>query len=95
MFVTGMKDLKYDAMSSTQKSFMFLALGYIVWSLVGIFSSQWLIFLLLFAIGRIPKKWVWLRWLDSFISLLGIVFLILNAYHFHLDLFGLLKSLIS
>ena len=59
---------------------------YMVWAFIGLFSFQWWAFALLFIISFIPKKWVWYRWLDALISVIILFFVVLNNFHFHINL---------
>lgn len=94
-FVLGLKAMKgkkYDEYLSSQKSFSICMIGYIIWNFIGFFSFQWTVFLGLFLFGLIPKKYIWFRWIDSFISLSVLIFIVLNAYHFKIDVWELLRS---
>lgn len=64
----------------------FCMLIYSLFSFIGLFSSQWLLFIPLIILGFIPRKWkVWV-FIDALISLILIVFIILNKYHLHYKL---------
>jgi hypothetical protein len=71
--------------SMTQTAFTFLSFGYLAWTLVGLFSSQWVLFLALMLLGFIPKRFVWYRAFDAFVSFVILLFIVLNAYHFKID----------
>jgi hypothetical protein len=59
-------------------------LSYMIWAFVGLLTVQWPAFLLLFALGMIPKKGrPWLRKIDSFFSAWIIVFILINKFHLH------------
>lgn len=91
-FALGLKAMKgkmYDEYSSSQKSFSIYMIGYIIWNFIGFFSFQWTVFLVLFLFGLIPKKYIWYRWIDSLISLVVLIFIVLNAYHFKIDIWQL------
>lgn len=70
-------------------------LCYIAWTLIGLLSSQWIIFLSLLALGLIPKGMVVWRWIDSVISLALLIFMLLNVFHLHIDLLQWVKSFFS
>lgn len=98
LFAKSIKELKgktFDDYSSNQKNFSFLMLGYILWTLIGLFSSQWIVFLTLLILGFIPKKWIAIRFIDSLISFSLLLFLILNVYHFKIDIFKLVLNYIK
>ena len=94
-FVKGLKEAKNksaDEWSSSQKSVALLMVLYIFWTFVGFFSFQWPLFLFLFLVGLIPKKWVWFRWVESLITFILLVFIILNAYHFQIDIWAFVQG---
>ena len=76
--------------SSTHKLFILICLSYFTWAVIGLMSSQWLLFAALFIIGFIPNKWLFFRYIDHSVSILILVFVILNKYHLHIDLFSIL-----
>jgi len=63
---------------------------YWILCLVGLMSSQWLGFVLLIALGCIPIRKLWWRYVDSIISIAILLFIVLNKYHFHIDLITLI-----
>jgi uncharacterized membrane protein YqaE (UPF0057 family) len=89
-FSTKLKAKKKEGYTSTDISYTFLMFGYGVWCVVGFFSSQWILFVLLFCLSFIPKKWIIIDWIDSFISFILLVFILINVYHLHIDLFNLI-----
>lgn len=73
---------------------------YIIWLLIGLITFQWPIFLAIFIIGLIRAiiesvigRKVLPLIIDSSLSLGLLVFLILNKFHFKLDLFELINGL--
>lgn len=86
-----LKCKKFSEYSSTQKSFSILNFGYLFWVFIGFFSFQWTAFLVLFLLSFIPKKCIWVRWIDSLISLLILFFILLNAYHFKINILEFLN----
>lgn len=73
--------------STTQIAFLLLSFGYIVWCFIGLWSSQWMLFTMLLILGLVYKKNILIRVLDAIISAIIIVFMIINVYHLHIDLF--------
>jgi hypothetical protein len=68
--------------------------GYIVWIFVGLFSSiNWAVFLIMIFMSFIPKKTIWFLAIDSFITSVLLLFVILNQYHLKIDVFELIKNL--
>lgn len=78
-------------LSGPEITFAFLQLLYFAWVLVGLFSSQWVIFLLIFCLSFVNS---WFRgsriWnsVDSILTIILILFAILNTYHLQIDLFS-------
>lgn len=83
---------KFDNFTSGQKSYAILSIGYLFWAFIGLFSFNWVAFLFLIAISFIPKKHFVLMWIDSVISFLILLFVLLNSYHFQIDLFAAVRS---
>lgn len=74
-----------DDMTTNERALIFMMFFYFMWTFIGLFTFQWAAFLVLFVLGLIPKKWVALRWADNFVSLLLLIFIVINAYHLHLN----------
>lgn len=79
--------------ASIQMSVYFLtALFYIFFSLVGLATSQWVWFAILAVIGMlhslinwmVGRSTVWLVKFDSVLSVLLMIFIIINKYHLHI-----------
>lgn len=68
-----------------------LGLYYFTYCFVGLMSSQWVLFAVLLFISFIPKPKLWLRYLDTIISVMILIFILLNKYHFHINFIALLK----
>ncbi len=71
---------------NNQKAFTFFTFGYFLWIIIGIFSSQWIGFVSIIALAMIPKKNFIVLKIDAFLTLCIIVFMVLNAFHFHIKL---------
>jgi hypothetical protein len=87
-----------DTLVGFDKNYMITSSFYTVIALIGLFSSQWPVFLLMLAMGIIMsltyKHSVIGRKIDSVISVSLLLFIIINKYHLHLDLVGFLKTLV-
>ncbi len=81
-----------EKFSEKEKSFIILQFAYIAWIIVGLFTFNWIIFLTIILISLIPKRNLILRWLDGFITLLLLLFIVINQSHLHIDLFELIKQ---
>jgi hypothetical protein len=79
-----------DKRTTKQNSFLFWMFGYFFWVLVGLMSSQWVLFGCLLVLSLIPKKYVVVRFFDSILTFLVLLFIIINKYHLHIDLYSLL-----
>lgn len=82
-----------ESYTKTEKLFGYLQLGYFTWCFVGLFSYQGILFLPMVILGVVPKKYPILRYIDSLISIALLIFIILNEYHFHIDVYGWVVSL--
>lgn len=60
---------------------------YFIYVFVGIFSSQWLLFLAILLLSLIPKKIVAVRRIDSVLTIIILLFILINKYHLHINLF--------
>ena len=89
------KGTKFEDRSANQKAFLFFSLFYTFWVFTGFLSSQWPLFILLFALGRITKTNVVVRFLDGAVSLIILMFIVLNAYHLNIDLGSYLVNAIK
>lgn len=79
----------------------FTVVSTVLWMLFGLLSNQWIIFLFIFLINialnsikkifsSIKKVKLFLTFIKSFIGLSIIIFLVLNHFHFKLDLMDIL-----
>lgn len=70
---------------------------YLLWTFIGLFTFQWPLFILLFIIGEFnsSKRSVWYTRIDAFICLILLFFILVNAYHFHLDIWALMTNIVK
>lgn len=95
-FITNMKHKKGSEYNKKENVFAFLLLCYFIWGMVGLITSQWVLFLAKFIIGIItPNKYIVTRWINAFISFLLLTFMLINKFHLHIDLGNYLISLIK
>jgi len=85
-------------------SVLFFQLPLYIWLFVGLFTFQWVIFLYFIAqlylltglprwlFGIESKIYMVCVWINSLIGLLMGLFVILNKYHFRIDVYELLKN---
>lgn len=86
----SLKGKEFEDWPLSQRTYAILSVGYFIWAFVGLFTFQWPIFLGFILISFIPKKFVWFRWLDSLLSLIVLLFVVLNAFHFKVDVWSFL-----
>lgn len=87
-----------EEFTMTQGFFVALMIGYGIWCFTGILlSDQWLTFLVLGLLGWIPwrKGGPQAVALDSVLSILLLLYIVLNHYHFHIDTWEWFKSLFT
>jgi hypothetical protein len=69
--------------------------AYAIWTILGFFTFQWPIFLLLIVMGfikaRLPIK-IWIVRLDAIISIALLFFIVINAYHLHIDVVSIVMN---
>lgn len=56
---------------------------YAFWCFIGLFSSQWFLFTLLWLLILIPDKYYKI---ESFLSILLIILIIVNKFHLHITI---------
>lgn len=72
-------------MSATFATYYVVNVLYFLTCVIGLISSQWACFLLILALCFIPKRYLTWRIIEGVISILILLFVILNKYHFHID----------
>jgi hypothetical protein len=90
------QNLSISQLTETEKNFTILNFGYFLWTIIGLFTSNWIIFLAIILLSLLLssfKKYVLVFWVDSLITLTLITLAILNYHHFQIDIFEYLKSL--
>jgi hypothetical protein len=83
-------DPQYIKILKDYSLFIILMVLYCLWTFIGLATSQWPLFLLVILISLIPKKIKWLFWLDAMISFCILLFILLNKFHFHVDVLHLI-----
>lgn len=81
--------LSFDEIGASMTLYQSIGIIYLIYCLVGLMSSQWVLFALIILLAFIPKRWLWWRYVDSIVTLLILAFILLNKYHFHIDMFHL------
>ena len=80
----------FDEIGASMTLYQSIGIIYLIYCLVGLMSSQWVLFALIILLAFIPKRWLWWRYVDSIVTLLILAFILLNKYHFHIDMFHLI-----
>lgn len=86
----GKGKVPFEAKNPKLVVYSILGAFYWVVCLVGLMSSQWLGFAAIIILAIVPKRWLWWRYIDTVLSILLLLFIILNKYHFHIDLITLI-----
>lgn len=82
--------LSFDEIGASMTLYQSIGIIYLIYCLVGLMSSQRVLFALIILLAFIPKRWLWWRYVDSIVTLLILAFILLNKYHFHIDMFHLI-----
>jgi len=82
--------LSFDEIGASMTLYQSIGIIYLIYCLVGLMSSQWVLFALIILLAFIPKRWLWWRYVDNIVTLLILAFILLNKYHFHIDMFHLI-----
>ena len=82
--------LSLDEIGASMTLYQSIGIIYLIYCLVGLMSSQWVLFALIILLAFIPKRRLWWRYVDSIVTLLILAFILLNKYHFHIDMFHLI-----
>ena len=82
-------------LTSNQSAYVFLITIYALWTLIGLFTAQWVLFAALLFLSIIPKPHPFIRCLDGLISAAILVFAVVNQYHLHIDTFEWVKNIFA
>lgn len=72
-------------MSATFAIYVVVNVIYFLACIVGLMSSQWVCFILILILSLFSKRHIVWRIIDGVISIMVLLFVILNKYHFHID----------
>lgn len=78
--------VELEDLSPGMIAYQIVGIIYLIYAVIGLMSSQWIMFAVLILLSFVPKKWIIWRYIDSFLSIAILVFIILNKYHFHFSL---------
>lgn len=104
------KGVKWDDTSEEYRSLVktkvFPGVLTLLWLFVGLFTSQWLAFLLLLTFNfvvisplstltRYSFTYTAIQWANALIGVFFGFFVIINKYHLHIDLWAIIKPLLA
>ena len=78
--------VELEDLSPGMIAYQIVGIIYLIYAVIGLMSSQWIMFAVLILLSFVPKKWIVWRYIDSFLSIAILAFIILNKYHFHFNL---------
>jgi len=81
------KGLKFDELSERMQKFKGWNGLYWIWAIVGLFSSQWVLFLVFLwwtFFSHLVKP---PRYVKGFISMCILIFIVVNAFHLHIKFY--------
>lgn len=83
---------KDDKLEYLSKNFSLVAYSafnvfYLLYVFVGLFTSQWWLFLTIIAMSFIPKKKPLARKIDAIVTMAILLFILINKYHLHINIF--------
>jgi hypothetical protein len=84
-FIMNMKDKQVSDMTDKQKNFSILQFLYFVWNIIGLFTINWPVFSLMLFLGLIPKKNIYIRKLDGFLTFTILFFILINYFHLNIN----------
>lgn len=84
--------VKYKEWSTNYKLYAYVGTFYFFFCFVGLMSSQWYGFVAIIILALIPKKWLAWRIIDGLLSIAILLFILLNKYHFHIDITSLITK---
>jgi hypothetical protein len=84
-FITNMKDKDVSVMTDKEKNFSILQFLYFVWTIIGLFTVNWPLFSLIFSLALIPKKNIYVKMLDGFLTFLVLLFILINYFHLNIN----------
>lgn len=78
--------LEYLSQNNSLVSYFIFNLFYFSYVFVGLFTSQWWLFLTIIAMSFIPKKKPLARKIDAIVTVAILLFILINKYHLHINI---------
>ncbi len=88
-FVNIKKQDLTESQSNNRLILGIIAIIYLLLNIIGLFTNQWVLFLILLILSMIPKKYILFRFIDALISFCILILILLNHYHLHINLLKL------
>jgi hypothetical protein len=85
-FINNVLEKGVSEMNEKEKNFTILNFLYFIWNMIGMLSSSWLMFSLMFILALIPQKNIYIRFLDSFLTSLILIFVLINYFHLNINI---------
>lgn len=89
----SMKNKQFSQMDSTGQAYTVTLLFYGFWKLAGLLSGQWPAFLVMVVVGYLPRPNKFVRLLFAAITLVLLLFVLINHFHLHIHLWPAIRSL--
>lgn len=90
------KSKKWDEMKDNYQVLSVLMPLYCLWTMVGLFTSQWLLFLVIIGLSLIPKKDIKLFiFIDAVLSLFLLLFIVINKFHLHYSMTDIVNYIVK
>lgn len=85
-FINNALEKGVSEMNEKEKNFTILNFLYFIWNMIGMLSSSWLMFSLIFILALIPQKNIYIRFLDSFLTSLILIFVLINYFLLNINI---------
>jgi hypothetical protein len=84
-FIMNLKNKEVSDFTEKEKNFSILQFLYFVWTVIGLFTVNWPVFSLIFFLALLPQKNMYLRLIDTFLTFLILLFIIINYFHLEIN----------
>lgn len=79
----SIKDKDVDDWPKNTRGPIIQSVIYMALTIVGLFTFQWYAFVVMLLISAIPKRVWWYVRIDALLSILIILYVVINKFHFH------------
>jgi hypothetical protein len=84
-FIMNLKDKEVADFTEKEKNFSILQFFYFFWTIIGLFTVNWPLFSLMFFLAILPSRNMYLRLINSFLTFLVLLFIIINYFHLEIN----------